>query len=145
MNTQQRKNIFIAWMTYMEGKGRPDIDSLFQYLEQAKLINEDNLEAYFNDPVVKEALAKDKEKELQMIANRKDFTEELAATLLEGLSTAPVTQIPQDVQEQVTQFRSKDSSLKDKWLFIKHISHSDGVSDFVREMCNLEAFYKVPE
>lgn len=74
------------------------------------------------------------------------FTKELAKVILTGLSTAPNTQVSEQLRRNISVFRQADTTLKQQWDFILSIHNRDRgtISDFVKELCNLEPYYKPP-
>lgn len=74
-------------------------------------------------------------------------TDEMLTEVLELLSTAPSGQMIPKLRDEVVRFKVEPSTLHQKFSFISSISKKSltDVSSFVKELCDLEKFYEVPE
>lgn len=141
LTQENKKAIFVCWMTEI-GHKDSHINSLLEYLDNNGLINTGNLMEFLEKK--KDIIDADKKATEKYKAEMPVFRKEIANVILMGLSTAPDTQVSEQLRRNISVFRQADTTLKEQWDFIRSIYTRGTTSDFVKEMCNLEPYYKPP-
>lgn len=137
ISKENKKALFVCWMTEL-GYKDSHVDGLLEYLDTNGLINTGNLVEFLEKK--KDIIDADKKHKAEMPVFRK----EIANVILTGLSTAPDSQITEQLRRNISVFRQADTTLKEQWDFILSIHSRGTTSDFVKELCNLEPYYKPP-
>ncbi|MCZ2224276.1 MAG: hypothetical protein LC122_11695 [Chitinophagales bacterium] len=77
---------------------------------------------------------------------KSQINEEVINVILEHLKTAPDSQLSPELVNKVKEFSSQTHSLKECYDFLNNISKESGdeASNFIKTLCNLEAFYFCP-
>lgn len=142
---EQKKAIFVCWMTDTEKSRERNVGSLIQYLSDHNLINMTELPQFLSQK--SEIIEADRKACEEIEKKKTPFTQELCDIILKALATAPDSQLASHLKEKSIKFRDSNPSLQEAWKYIIEMSEEpDGsnISSFLRELCEIQLFYKEP-
>lgn len=140
---EQKKAIFVCWMTDTEKTGERNVGHLIQYLSDNGLLKVENIPEFLTQK--NSIIEADRKATEEMLAKRKPFTKEVADVIMEALTSAPESQMEARLKEKATAFQTSGMSLAKTYDFINEMSKENHISPFISSLCFLEPHYIRPE